>query len=223
MSNQEEPDEHEELDERYEKPSIIVISDFVCPWCYIGLTEVERLAQEYDIDVEFAPFFLRPDTPPEGMPHTRITPPDAPPTPTEQRAANLGIRFTRGRTWLPNTHLALEAAEFAGEYGDQWRFHREMFKAYFEELLDIGDLETIVAVGVRAGLPEAALRSALQERRYQERVDQGIAWSRSIGVTAIPTFVFDDRYGMVGAQELPAFREILSQLGHSPRSETRMH
>ncbi|MGE3985616.1 MAG: DsbA family protein, partial [Dehalococcoidia bacterium] len=44
----------------YEKPSIIVISDFVCPWCYIGLSEVERLSKEYDIEVEFAPFFLRP-------------------------------------------------------------------------------------------------------------------------------------------------------------------
>jgi predicted DsbA family dithiol-disulfide isomerase len=203
----------------YEKPSIIVISDFVCPWCYIGLSEVERLSKEYDIDVEFAPFFLRPDTPPEGMTHTRITPPDAPPTPTGLRAEPLGIHFTRGRTWLPNTHLALEAAEFAGEYGDQWTFHRAMFKAYFEDLKDIGDLETIVQVGVEAGLPEQALRDALTERRYEQRVDEGIAWSRGIGVTAIPTFVFDDKYGMVGAQELPAFRQMLQQLGHQPHTE----
>ena len=61
----------------YEKPTIIVISDFVCPWCYIGLSEVEKLSKEYDIDVEFAPFFLRPDTPPDGMTHTRITAADA--------------------------------------------------------------------------------------------------------------------------------------------------
>ncbi len=204
----------------YEKPSIIVISDFVCPWCYIGLTEVERLSKEYDIQVEFAPFFLRPDTPPEGMTHTRITAADAPPSPTEIRGEPMGIKFSRGRTWLPNTHLALEAAEFAGEYGDQWTFHREMFKAYFEDLKDIGDIDVLVDVGVAAGLPGNDLRAALTERRYEQRVDDGIAWSRGIGVTAIPTFVFDDKYGMVGAQELPAFRQMLEQLGHKPKAET---
>lgn len=207
----------ENEDAPYEKPSIIVISDFVCPWCYVGLTEVEALSREYDIDVEFAPFYLRPDTPPEGMTHPYKTASDAPPTPIEQRGDKLGIRFSRGREWLPNTHLALEAAEFAGEYGDQWRFHKEMFKAYFEDLKDIGDLETIVQVGVAAGLPESGLRDALTERRYAQRVDDGIAWSRGIGVTAIPTFVFDDKYGIVGAQELPAFRQVLTQLGHLPK------
>jgi predicted DsbA family dithiol-disulfide isomerase len=215
MNENEETDEDDPV---FEKPSIIVISDFVCPWCYIGLSEVERLSQEYDLEVQFAPFFLRPDTPPEGMTHTRITPADAPPTPTELRAGPLGIRFTRGRTWLPNTHLALEAAEFAGEYGDQWRFHKEMFKAYFEDLKDIGDIDVLVEVGETAGLPGDALREALTDRRYQERVDEGIAWSRSIGVTAIPTFVFDAKYGMVGAQELPAFRQVLAQLGHEPKA-----
>jgi predicted DsbA family dithiol-disulfide isomerase len=216
MDENEDPDEDDLV---FEKPSIIVISDFVCPWCYIGLSEVERLSQEYDLDVQFAPFFLRPDTPPEGMKHTRITPQDAPPTPIELRAGLLGINFTRGRTWLPNTHLALEAAEFAGEYGDQWRFHKEMFKAYFEDLKDIGDVEVLVEIGESAGLPGGALREALIDGRNRERVDEGIAWSRSIGVTAIPTFVFDAKYGMVGAQELPAFRQVLSQLGHEPKAK----
>ena len=180
--------------------------------------EVEQLQQEYDFDAQFAPFLLRPETPPEGMPARRIVPPEAPPTPVEERGERLGITFKRGRTTTSNSHLALEAAEFAFEYGDGWRFHRAMFKAYFEDLEDIGDLETVVRVGASAGLDAASLRSALEDRRYRERVDEGIAWSRAIGVTAIPTFVFNEQYGMVGAQELPAFRQMMEKIGAKPRA-----
>jgi predicted DsbA family dithiol-disulfide isomerase len=194
------------------RASIIVISDFVCPWCYIGLMEVERLMQEYDFDVQFAPFYLHPETPPEGMPPRRITPPDAPSTPIEQRAEALGIKFTRGRTWSSNSYIALQAADFALEYGDPWRFHKRMFKAYFEDLEDIGKLDNVVRIGDDAGLDEASLRQALEEGLYRERVDSGISWSRRIGVTAIPTFVFNQKFAMVGAQELEQFRYIMEQI-----------
>jgi predicted DsbA family dithiol-disulfide isomerase len=199
------------------RASIIIVSDFVCPWCYIGLVEVERLRQEYDFDVHFAPFYLHPETPPEGMPPRRITLPDAPPTPIELRAEDLGIKFTRGRTWASNSYLSLQAADFASEYGDEWRFHRRMFKAYFEDLEDIGKLDNVVRIGADAGLDEAGLRAALEEGRYRERVDQEIGWSRRIGVTAVPTFVFNQQYGMVGAQELDAFRYMMEQIGAPKR------
>jgi predicted DsbA family dithiol-disulfide isomerase len=169
--------------------------------------------------VQFEPFLLRPETPPEGMPARRIVPMEAPPSPMEQRGEKLGIKFSRGRTMSSNSHLALEAAEFALQYGDPWAFHRRMFKAYFEDLEDIGVLDNVVRIGAEAGLPEKDLRAALQERRLQERVDEGIQWSRSVGVTAIPTFVFNQRFGVVGAQELDTFRSIMGQLGQKPRSD----
>ena len=152
------------------------------------------------------------------MPSRRITPVDAPKSAMEERGERLGIKYSRGRTWSSNSHLALEAAEFASEYGDAWRFHKRMQKAYFEDLEEIGDLETVVRIGVDAGLPEESLRDALAEGRYRERVNQGIQWSRSIGVTAIPTFVFNERYGIVGAQEIDAFREMMRRIGQPPKA-----
>src|SRR5688572_10608143 len=201
------------------RPSIIIISDFVCPWCYIGLVEVERLKQEYEFDVHFAPYLLRPETPPEGMLARRIIAPDAPLTPMEQRAADLGINFKRGRTTTSYSHLALEAAEFAFQYSeDPWRFHRRLFGAYFEELQDIGDIDVLVRLAEEMGVDGVSLREALNDRHFESEVDEGIAWSREIGVTAIPTFVFNERQGMVGAQELPAFREMMQRVGNLPRA-----
>jgi len=179
--------------------------------------EVERLQQEYDFDVQFAPFYLHPETPPEGMPSRRIVPPEAAPTQMEERGEGLGIKFSRGRKWSSNSYLSLQAAEFAFQYGDIWRFHRRMFKAYFTDLEDIGDLETVVRIGADAGLDADALRAALQDGRYRPQVDEGIGWSRQIGVTAIPTFVFNERLGMVGAQELPAFRVMMEKAGQPPK------
>jgi predicted DsbA family dithiol-disulfide isomerase len=93
-----------------------------------------------------------------------------------------------------------------------------MFKAYFEDLDDIGQIETIVQAAEDVGLPGGELRQSLLDGTYRAKVDEGIAWSRGIGVTAIPTFVFNERYGMVGAQELPAFRAVMDKLGIEPKT-----
>ncbi len=144
--------------------------------------------------------------------------PDSPPSPLEERGARSGIVFRRGRTLTSNSHLALEAAEFAEEQGRAVEYHRAMFKAYFDDLENIGDLEAVVRVGAGAGLDPGGLRQALATGLYGDRVDEGIAWSRAIGVTAVPTFVFDDRYGMVGAQDFAAFQYMMEKLGRQPRA-----
>jgi predicted DsbA family dithiol-disulfide isomerase len=194
-------------------PTITIISDFVCPWCYIGLMEVERLAHEYEFLVRLEPYLLRPETPPQGIAARHITPKGAPLTATEQRAEALGIRFTRGRTWSSYSHYALEASAFAQEHGDAWRVHRALFKAYFEDLADIGDVDTVARIGGGAGVDADELRRALNEGTYRQLVDEGIQTSRDIGVTAIPTFIFNDEFAMVGAHELPSFRYAMEKLG----------
>jgi predicted DsbA family dithiol-disulfide isomerase len=169
--------------------------------------------------VQFSPFFLDPSTPPEGKPRRQMTSPGDPPTAMEQRAVTLGISFTRGRTWTSNSHLALEAAEFAAEHGDAPRFHRAMFKAYFEDLEEIGAIETVVRIGASAGLAETELRAALTEGAYRAAVDEEIAWAQQIGVNAVPTFVLGGQYGIVGAQEAMVFEDILlRKLGRAPAS-----
>jgi predicted DsbA family dithiol-disulfide isomerase len=136
----------------------------------------------------------------------------------ELRAQSLGIGFTRGRTFTPNSHLSLEAAEFAAEHGAGIGFHRAMFKAFFEDLVDISDVDNVVRVGAEAGLDAEALRGALESGRYREQVDEGIQWSREIGVTGVPTFVFDEKYGIVGAQDYSVFQSVMEKLGVKPRA-----
>jgi predicted DsbA family dithiol-disulfide isomerase len=154
------------------------------------------------------------------MPARRIVPLEAPPTPMELRGDQLGIEFKRGRVWSSYSHLALEAAEFAQQtssFETAWAFHRRLFKAYFTDLENIGDIALLERLANESSLDGAELRKALDDRRFESEVDEGIAWSRQIGVTAIPTFVFNERMGMVGAQELLAFREMMKRAGNPPR------
>ena len=93
-----------------------------------------------------------------------------------------------------------------------------MFKAYFEDLEDIGDVDTIVRVGTEAGLPAAELREALVSGQYRNEVDDGIRWSQEVGVTAVPTFVLGGEHGIAGAQESAVFEDLLlRKFGVTPR------
>lgn len=80
------------------------------------------------------------------------------------------------------------------------------------------DPEVLVRHAVEAGMDGAALRSALADGAYREQVDRGIEHSYAIGVSAIPTFIFDDQYAIVGAHEREIFERVLTQLGAARRA-----
>jgi predicted DsbA family dithiol-disulfide isomerase len=199
---------------------LIIVSDFVCPWCYIGLVEVEKLRERYDFAIRFAPFLLDPSTPPEGKPRRRMTAPDDPLTPMEERALSLGIRFARGRTMTSNSMLAHQAAEYAAGHAPwevQHAFHRRMFRAYFEDLEDVGDRAVILRVAGEAGLDTGELAEALESGAYEQQVEDGLAFARSAGISSVPTFIFEERYALVGAQPGEVFEHLLQRHGHKPR------
>jgi predicted DsbA family dithiol-disulfide isomerase len=144
--------------------------------------------------------------------------PDSPKSALELRAEELGIRFTRGRTWTSNSHLSLQAAEFADGRPERDAFHRRVFKAYFEELADIGSIDTLVKLGEESGLPGNELRAVLEQGTLRRTVDDGLNWSRAVGVTAVPTFIFDESTGVVGAQPVEVLDQVMQELGKKPRA-----
>ena len=179
--------------------------------------QVERLRQDYGVEVRWSPFLLDPTVPPEGRAQQPRTQPGDPPTPLEQRGERLGLTFTRGRTFRPNSHLALETAMYAQELGiDDLPLHRALYRAHFEELANIGDVDTLVRIGSAHGLDGDALRRVLETGEYRQQVDNAIEYARSIGVTAVPTFIFNDRYAIVGAEEYGAFQRVMERLGYPP-------
>ncbi len=170
--------------------------------------------------MRFAPFLLDPSTPIEGKPRKQMSQPDSPPSAMEARGATLGAIFSRGRQWTSNSLLAHEASEFITEHESPeiaWAFHRAMFKAYFTDFADVAKQDLLLEVANSSGVSVDPLRTALEARSYQEQVMDGLRWARQAGVTAVPTFVFDDQYALVGAQDLAVMEQMMQQLGKQPR------
>jgi predicted DsbA family dithiol-disulfide isomerase len=186
----------------------------------VGLTEVEKLQRDYNVEVTWAPYLLDPTVPPEGrVVAPRERPGDAL-SPVEQRAADAGLQFARGRTFRPNSHLALEAGVYAQEIGfpGAAEFHRALYRAHFELLENIGDIEVLVRIGAECGMEAEPLREALASGRCREQVDEEIALMRQLGITAVPTFVFNQQYAIVGAEQYPTFQRVMEQLGVAPKA-----
>ncbi len=138
----------------------------------------------------------------------------------EERAESAGIQFTQGRTHRSSSLLSLQAAEYVADHDlAADAFHRRVFKAYFEDLEDIGSVDTLVRIAESAGIPGEGLRQALEDGVYQERVEEAVEGARMAGVRSVPTFIFDETYAIVGAQEYETFQAVMKELGREPRAE----
>lgn len=204
------------------KLKITVVSDFICPWCYVGLEVIDRVWQKYDFELDWAPYFLDPTIPPEGRVRAPTTTPDTPKSDLEKRAESEGIELRRGRTFTPHTHLALQASEYAREHGDPrtvLEYHRALFKAHFTDHENLMEPDVLVRAATEVGLDGDDLRAALSEGQYKQAVDEGIDHSYAIGVSGIPTFILNDQYAVVGAQTYEVFERVMAELGAQTRED----
>lgn len=176
---------------------------------------VERLSEEFDIQFDVCAFDLRPGLPPQGMPREqasagRVYPPGYLEN-LQQTALESGIDMKRPPL-IPNTRKAHEATEFAREGGQLLPFHHAVFRAYWEDEQDIGDVDVLCRIGEECGLDSEGLRVALADGRYAARVQEQMDWSRAASVSGVPTFIFDDKFALVGAQEYDVFRDIAGRI-----------
>ena len=208
-----------------ERFTIVVYSDYVCPWCYIGHQRIERLRAEFDIDVEWRPFELHPETPLTGARlDGRLG--------GEERARayrdNIialahasGLAMHMPRV-VANSHRALEASDFARDHGGFEAYHRALFRAYFEDARDIGDPEMLCEIARECGVDDQGLRQALADERYAARIDEVTMQAREDEILATPAFIFTGGFRMTGAQDYEVFesvtRRLMTRLGYLPAS-----
>jgi protein disulfide-isomerase len=181
---------------------------------------VERLKEEYPVEVTWVPFHLHPNLPSEGVPREVLFP--GPPDENYRRhlketAASVCIEMRRNPI-IANSQKALEAAEFAREAGRLDDFGPAMFKAYFTDAKNIGLPEVLVELAREADLDAEGLRAALEDDRYAQVVKDGSDWAHAVGVTGVPTFIFGRKYAVVGAQPYEAFEGVMAKLGVEKRA-----
>lgn len=129
----------------------------------------------------------------------------------KRSAANYDIRIGE-LSLLSNSRLSLMASEYAKDKGVFHRLHEELFKAYFTDARNIGDMEVVLDAGEASGLNREDLRNVLNSKAYGERVDAGAMEAHRLGINSTPTFIINGKYKIVGAQPLQAFRDTLRRI-----------
>jgi len=199
---------------------IDIISDVVCPWCYVGKRRLEAaLAARPNLSVEIAwhAFQLNPGMPEEGMDRenylaTKFGGADRAASiysDIEQAGATEGIEFAFDaikRT--PNTINAHRLILLAGRHGVQDSVVELLFRRYFLAGVDVGDIQQLIAIATEAGLDEAATRDYLESDEGVEEVTSEDRQMRHIGVTGVPCFIIDKRFAISGAQAPEVFQRI---------------
>jgi predicted DsbA family dithiol-disulfide isomerase len=190
-----------------------VVSDVVCPWCYLGKRRLERAVAslpDVDVVVRWHPFQLDPSVPPEGMDRRvymerkfgsleRIAPAHARLT-ALGRQDDIDYRFD-DMTRAANTLDAHRLAKWAGEAGREEEMVERLFKANFTEALDIGDRKVLARLAGEIGLDADDIEARLASDRDLDAVQAEIAEAGRMGIEGVPFFIIGGRYGVSGAQE----------------------
>ena len=175
---------------------------------------VERLKEEHNVDVDWRPYYLRPDTPPEGM--------DLPDYIKEGRARGseerlrsmasmYGMEF-RSTERIYNTRLAHESTEYAREHDKGNEFHKVVFRQVYADGLDISNWDILRAAAEEVGLDANEMQRDVENEKYRMDVANQVRWAWQIGVTGVPTYVINNQYALVGAQPYEAFEKTLAEI-----------
>ncbi len=210
-----------------EKIKVEIWSDVMCPFCYIGKRNFENALESFEgkenVEVEWKSFQLDPT-----VPHDLQYDGDIYQYLAEKKgwsyeqsvqmhqhvvdmAASVGLKYDFSKAKPANSlkaHLLIQLAKSKG-LGDE--MEEALFKAYFTEGKDFGDVVELKTLGREIGLAEQDMEEALQSESLVNKVTSEIQEGQQLGLTGVPFFVINRKYGVSGAQPSEAFTQVLEK------------
>ncbi|WP_047986493.1 DsbA family oxidoreductase [Ornithinibacillus californiensis] len=205
---------------------ITIWSDFVCPFCFIGQSHLDKALKSFEhadeVEIEYKSFLLMPDA--QNFPGQDYA----------QNFANLkGMPIQQAQAMLKNVTDMAEASgvdinydiaklasttdahrvfQYAKEQGLGNEFFKRFYAAHFSEGEVISDVDTIVRLAEEVGLDGAKVRNILGSEENADKVNQEISEARTVGVQGVPFFVINNKYAVSGAQPVEQFEYVLNQV-----------
>jgi predicted DsbA family dithiol-disulfide isomerase len=203
---------------------IDIYSDTVCPWCYLGKRRFDLAVAarpQYEPIVVWRPFELNPDVPVEGVDRETYMAAKMPDqvrleqahVELERQGEASGIRFRFDLiNRVPNTRRSHLLIAHAARRGLQAAVKDRIMCAYFEEGCDVGDPDELVRLGCEVGLSGPEARNALILRIGQDGIVAAERHAAVLGITGVPTYIFDGQYTISGAQEVGVLARVFDQV-----------
>ena len=206
--------------------TIDVVSDVVCPWCYIGKKRLEQALDQIDdveVSVHWRPYQLDPTIPPEGLDrkaymlgkfgsedklreiHARV----------DDAGRDAGIAFDfKAITVSPNALDAHRVIRWAGNGGSglQTAVNARIMKAYFEEGQNIGDQAVLSELAGQAGMDRSIVEALLPTDADIAETKAEIETAGRMGIRGVPCFLLESKYAVMGAQDAQALVDAIRQV-----------
>ncbi|NVK14432.1 MAG: DsbA family oxidoreductase [Rhodobacteraceae bacterium] len=201
-----------------------ILSDPICPWCYIGKTHLDKALAEvpdHPFVIEWHPFQLNPDMPREGMDRREYLERKFggkegavkayAPVVEHAEKAGLTINFEAMQR-TPNTLDAHRLIHWAGVEGKQTQVVDALFKAYFVDARDIGDHAVLADVAQEAGMEADVATRLLEGDSDVQAIRDRDAHSRKMGVSSVPTFIVANQHAVPGAQPPELWKQVIEDI-----------
>lgn len=201
-----------------------IMSDPICPWCYIGKTNLDRaLAQRPDHPflITWHPFQLNPDMPKDGMDRRAYLEAKfggkegavRAYAPVVEHAEKAGLKISfEAIEKTPNTLDAHRLIHWAGIEGMQTAVVDALFNAYFVEGRDIGDTDVLADIADSSGMDASVVLRLLSTDEDRAEIVERDAAARGMGVTSVPTFIVASQHAVPGAQPTELWLRVLDDL-----------
>ncbi len=198
---------------------VAVFADFVCPYSFLAVEQIDRIARDYGVTPMWRPHWLHPDTPPEGCPR--------------DSSADALAKAERRNAWMKEmapdqfariqqypekrqySFRAFEALEFAGDYSLDFPYKTAIYDVMWTEGGDIGEIDTLLKAAERVGLDVDELETALADGQYTERALDAVKQAQRIGITSTPT-IFLGRTRINGWHYYEVLQSVLEKQGMRP-------
>ena len=193
---------------------VMIWSDFVCPFCNVARERAAFLREEAGARIDWLPFDLHPEYPPEGIPRADLVRRYGASFSDSVRRMNeeAGLVYNPHPERVPNTRRALELGEWARARGAYDAVHERIMDAYWTEGRDITGWDVLAPLVAEAGLDADDARAEVDSGAFKAPVDASTRVAQEHGIAAVPAFVLDGRLLVSGAQPHEVFREALAKV-----------
>ncbi|NKF50388.1 DsbA family oxidoreductase [Shewanella sp. WXL01] len=212
-----------------QKIKLDIISDVVCPWCIVGYNHlnaaIEQLGMQDKVEIEWHPFELNPDMPPEGEElRAHVARKYGASREDSDRAraniaaagAKYGFEFNYSDDMkMVNTFDAHVLLDYAKQLGKQTDLKMRLFAAFFTEAKDVSDRSVLIEQAAAVGIDAEQARNALNDEQLQQAVRQQESHWQQLGISSVPTVVFNRTSALNGAHPQETFAQVLQELAKS--------
>lgn len=202
---------------------IEIFSDFVCPFCYIAKKELELAIDQAgysgQVEIEMKAYELSSEAPLQSVPYmdslleqgmTREKVEQLTASITD-RAKEVGLTYNFEEMTITNTHRVHRLAKWAKQFGKEVEFTEAIMNGYFTKGVDLSRDEELLKVVRAFGLDEVDAANVLATDRFEDEVKRDKYDVQQVGVSRVPFFVFENRYGIIGAEPNEVFVRTLHQ------------